>query len=71
MAQIKFTLASQRRPDFAACSDTDIQNQYAAADERRKAMILDYDNGKVTDDDLDALDKVLFALDDELCARGL
>lgn len=71
MFKIKYTLASQRRPDFAAYSDTDIQNQYAAADERRKAMILDYDNGKVTDDDLDALDKVLFALDDELCARGL
>lgn len=63
----KFTMASQRRPEFASFSDADIQAQYASADDKRKALILDYDNGRATD----AIDRVLFALDDELCARGM
>jgi len=66
-----FTLASQRNPALSSYSDNDIQNQYAAADGRRQALIFDYDNGKATDADLDAIDSVIFALDDELCARGL
>ena len=64
-------LVSTRRPEYSSYSDNDIQNQYAAMDDRRKALILDYDNGKATDDQLDAIDRELFKLDDELCARGL
>lgn len=66
----KFTIASQRNPIYASYSDADIQNQYDSADNKRKALMLDYDNGKVTDEDIDAIDKILFRLDDELCARG-
>lgn len=66
----KFTIASQRNPAYSSYSDADIQNQYASADNKRKALILDYDNGRATDADLDAIDRVIFSLDDELCARG-
>ena len=63
-------LVSSRRPEYASFSDNDIQRMYAAMDDKRKMTILDYDNGKATDDDLDAIDRDLFKLDDELCARG-
>lgn len=63
-------LISTRRPEFSSYSDNDIQRMYAAADAQRKALIIDYDDGKATEEDLNAIDKKIFALDDELCARG-
>lgn len=63
-------LISTRRAEFSSYSDADIQAQYETADNRRKALILDYDNGKATDADLDVIEALLFKLDDELCARG-
>lgn len=66
----KFTLASVRSPEYSSYSDTDIQNQYTAADARYRALILDYDMGKATDADLEAADTLCARLDDELCARG-
>lgn len=63
-------LVSVRRSEYTSYTDDDIQRMYAAMDNKRKAMILDYDNGKATDDDLDVIDRELFKLDDELCARG-
>ena len=64
-------LVSTRRSEYSSYSDNDIQNQYSALDDKRKALILGYDSGEVTDDQLDAIDRELFKLDDELCARGL
>ena len=57
-------LVSTRRPEYSSYSNNDIQNQYSTLDDKRKAVILDYDNGKVTDDQLDAIDRELFKLDD-------
>ena len=64
-------LVSIRRPEYSSYSDNDIQNQYDAMEDRRKALVIDCDNGRATDDQLDAIDRELFKLDDELCARGL
>ena len=70
-------LISQRRPEFASFSDADIQNQYAKADRERKALIIDLDccisliDIGTVEKEIDVIDRVLFALDDELCARGL
>lgn len=63
-------LVSVRRAEYTSYTDDDIHRMYAAMDNKRKVIILDYDNGKATDDDLDAIDRELFKLDDELCARG-
>jgi hypothetical protein len=63
-------LESMRNPKFNSYADADIQRMYASLDDKRKACVLLYDQGKATDAELDAIDRALFLLDDELCARG-
>lgn len=64
-------LESRRNPKFESYTDSDIKRMYEEVDNKRKELILDYDQGKVTDADLDAIDhELLFLLDDEIYARG-
>lgn len=68
---MKFTMASQRRPELDSYSDADIQRMYDTADNCRKVLVLRMDNGEDVESLIDDVDKTLFILDDELCARGM
>lgn len=63
-------LKSTRSTQFADTSDIDLSAAYVAA-YKWKALIVQHDNGDNVDLAIDALDFMLFCLDDELCARGL
>ena len=66
------TLASKRNPIYSSYSDEDIQRMHESADQKRKSLIILIDrlDPNTTDDDLTAIDRTIFSLDDELCARG-
>ena len=64
-------LKSTHSPQFADKSNSAINAAYVAAFVERKALIAQADNGDNVDTALDAIDLMLFCLDDELCARGL
>lgn len=64
-------LNSTHSPQFADKSDSAVNAAYEAAFVERKALIAQADNGDNVDAALDAVDFMLFCLDDELCARGL
>ena len=65
-------IQSQHNPQFSSLSDNDINSKFLAAEATRKQLMAAYDAG---DDSLesaiDAVDSLIFQLDDELCARGL
>lgn len=65
-------IQSQHNPQFSSLSDNDVSAQFLAAEATRKQLMAAYDAG---DDSLesaiDAVDSLIFQLDDELCARGL
>ena len=63
-------LNSSRRAEYASYSDSDLQKMYAQNDDAYKDMMRLYDNGEVSDCDVEAIERIGFALDDELCARG-
>lgn len=67
MSKVKFTLASQRNPAFDAYTDAELQEKLDSLSDYRENRI---DDG-ASDSEIDEIDRQLFLLDDELCARGL
>lgn len=65
-------IQSQHNPQFASLSDNDISAKFLAAEAKRKHLMAAYDAGEDSlESEIDAVDSLIFQLDDELCARGL
>lgn len=64
-------LKSTHNPQFADLTDSQLSAAYLSAENERRALIAQHDNGADVDAALDALDAQLFQIDDELCARDL
>ena len=65
-------IQSQRNPQFANLSDNDVSAKFLAAEATRKQLMAAYDAGDDSlESEIDAIDSLIFQLDDELCARGL
>ena len=58
---------SQRRPEYENHTDFDIESQLKLAEKNRSDMLDDGADDALIDD----IDRLIFKLDDELCARGL
>ena len=65
------SLKSIRNLEFSALSDNQLCDRYIRAEQERKELISRADKGEETWDEIDALDSLLFRIDDELCARDL
>ena len=62
---------SQRRKEFADYPDSEIEDMLESAEQRRLQLCEDADNGEDDESAIDEIDRLIFKLDDELCARGL
>ncbi len=64
-------IRSVHNPKFAELNNGQLNTAYLAAEIEREKLIKLYDGGSDVDDLLDAIDGLIFQIDDELCARGL
>ena len=65
------TLKSIRNLEFSALSDDELCARYIQTERARKELLDRADKGEELWDDIDALDSLLFRIDDELCARDM
>jgi hypothetical protein len=65
------TLRSTYSPEFAQFDDATLAQHYISAHGQRKALIARAGDGENLDAELDAIDALMFRIDDELCARNL
>lgn len=64
-------LKSIHNPRFADLTDEQLSAAYLSAENERRQMMAQHDSCADVDAALDAIDAVLFQIDDELCARDL
>lgn len=74
---MKNILISQRHPEYANHPDSDIKTQLRMAERERKELMIDFDCAisildlHTIEEEIKDIDRLIFRLDDELCARGL
>lgn len=64
-------IVSTHRPEFAGVTDAELSAAYIESEAQKRALVERMDDGQDVEAELDALHSRQFALDDELCARGL